>query len=116
MSTQEFTLRVAGADVRVRLEDLAGERRRVTTQKTIIVPCGFVDQRKAEQNRAAEANGGRAPIGDSHGAWQKVGEIPLGFLLSKIPMDALEDRKAILKLLSDPDHRHMRSDAAHRRL
>lgn len=59
------------------------------------------DQRK--QNR-------RAPLGDKHGAWQKVCELPVSWLMGKIPPDAWEDRRAIAKLINDRDVRGLRTD------
>jgi hypothetical protein len=56
----------------------------------------------------------RAPLGDSHGAWQKVAEVPTTMLFDKVPPDALEDNKAINRWLNDPDMRAFRTDGAHR--
>lgn len=56
----------------------------------------------------------RAPRGDSHGAWQKVAEVPYNWLFSKVP--ELEDAKAVAKLLNDSDYRRLRCDGTHRRL
>lgn len=65
----------------------------------------LANQRK--QNR-------RAPLGDSHGAWQKVAELPVSWLMGKIPPDAWEDKKTIAKLINDSDVRGLRTDGDHR--
>lgn len=54
--------------------------------------------------------GGRAPLGDSHGAWQKIAEVPFNLLADKIPVEAWEDQKAIAKVLNDRDLRYFRTD------
>lgn len=56
----------------------------------------------------------RAPLGDSHGAWQKVAEIPVSYLMGKLPPDAWEDRKALSKIIGDRDVRKLRTDGDHR--
>lgn len=58
----------------------------------------------------------RAPLGDSHGAWQKVCEIPMTLFMEKLPPHAWEDKKAIAKLVNDPDLRLFRTDGTHRRM
>jgi hypothetical protein len=58
----------------------------------------------------------RAPLGDSHGAWQKVAEIPMTLFMEKLPPHAWEDKKAIAKLANDPDLRLFRTDGDFRRL
>lgn len=42
-----------------------------------------------------------APLGDSHGAWSKMGELPLSFLTNRVPPDAWEDEKAIARVLEE---------------
>lgn len=55
-----------------------------------------------KKNAEGRSRSGRiAPLGDSHGAWVKVGEIPLDFLLDRIPPDAWEDTKAVEKVLEE---------------
>jgi hypothetical protein len=71
----------------------------------------FLDRLKAMRDQER-----RAPMGDSTGCWQKVAEIPVSFLLNRIPADAWDDQKAIGSLLNDPDLRAFRTDGNHRRL
>ena len=56
----------------------------------------------------------RAPLGDSHGGYQKVAEIPASMLFDKIPPDAWDDKKAVNRILNDPDMRAFRTDGTHR--
>lgn len=56
----------------------------------------------------------RAPLGDSHGAWQKVAEIPMTLFLEKLPPHAWEDKAAVRKLVNDPDLRLFRTDGDYR--
>ena len=56
----------------------------------------------------------RAPLGDKHGAWQKVATVPTTMLFDKVPPDALEDDKAINRWLNDADMRAFRTDGNHR--
>jgi hypothetical protein len=58
----------------------------------------------------------RAPLGDKHGAWQKVAEFPLNWFMNKLPTDAWEDMKAISKIANDGDNRAFRADGNHRRI
>jgi hypothetical protein len=58
----------------------------------------------------------RAPLGDAHGAWQKVADVPVGWLMDRLPVDAWEDKKALAKVLNDPDMRYLRADGDHRTL
>lgn len=62
----------------------------------------------------------RAPLGDSHGAWQKVGEIPLGMIYDKLPPGAWADEdtfdRAMKAVFNDGDYRAFRADGNHRRL
>lgn len=57
----------------------------------------------------------RAPLGDAHGAWQKVADVPLALIFEKIPHDAWEDKKAWAKVLNDPEVRYFRADGDYRR-
>jgi hypothetical protein len=57
----------------------------------------------------------RAPLGDSHGAWQKVAEIPLSLLMQKLPPEAWEDKRALAKIVNDADLKYFRADGNHRR-
>ena len=74
------------------------------------VPNDLLDKLAAQRNME-----NRAPLGDSHGAWQKCAEIPLTILLQKIPFDAWGDERAMAKVLNDPDLRAFRCDGNHRR-
>jgi hypothetical protein len=62
----------------------------------------------------------RAPLGDSHGAWQKVAEIPLSMIYDKLPPGGWSDPEAVDKamrgILNDSDYRLFRADGTHRRL
>jgi hypothetical protein len=69
----------------------------------------FLDLLAAQRNMEQ-----RAPLGDKHGAWQKVAEIPASMLFDKVPHDAWEDRKAVNRVLNDPDLRAFRTDGTHR--
>lgn len=42
-----------------------------------------------------------APLGDRHGAFRKVGEVPLSFAIGRIPPDAWNDEKAWDRLLTE---------------
>lgn len=106
---QQFKLRRPGVSVDVRLDRQRGKEL-VRLQQTTAIPQSFLDARAEERK-----NGGRAPLGDSHGAFQKIAEVPLALLFSKIPPDAWEDQTALRKLLNDPDIRKFRSDAEGRR-
>lgn len=108
---QQFKVRgQPGSKVDVQLEPASIGKHRIRLQQTTAIPRAFLDAR-AEERKAA----GRAPLGDSHGAWQKVAEIPLSLLFAKIPPDAWQDERALNKLLNDPDLRFFRSDGEHRR-
>lgn len=85
-----------------------GRLRWATTQ---LIPERFLDRLQAERAAAPR----RAPLGDAHGAWQKVGELPLALVLQHIPPDAWEDGKAWSRLLDDRDLRRFRADGDHRR-
>lgn len=74
------------------------------------VPTDLLDRLAAERNLEK-----RAPMGDSHGSWQKVAEIPVALLLDRIPFDAWGDDRAMAKVLNDPDLRAFRADGNHRR-
>jgi hypothetical protein len=57
----------------------------------------------------------RAPLGDSHGAWQKCADnVPLALLMEKIPPEHWEDEKALARFVNDPDLRAFRTDGDHR--
>lgn len=56
----------------------------------------------------------RAPLGDKHGSWQKVADVPASILFDKIPVDAWDDRKALGRILNDSDFRAFRADGNHR--
>lgn len=86
-----------------------GTMRWATTQ---IVPEAFLD-RLAAQRAAAPR---RAPLGDRHGGWQKLGELPLALALQHIPADAWEDGKAWSQLLNDRDLGRFRAQPEGRRL
>jgi hypothetical protein len=74
------------------------------------VPQDLLDRLASARNQER-----RAPMGDSHGSWVKVAEIPLSLALQHIPMPDWEDRKAWKKLLDDPDYRAFRTDGNHRK-
>lgn len=113
---QEFTIRrLPGVENKVRLEPLSGGRHRATVMTTTAIPQSFLDARAAERGRARDDNGGRAPTGDSHGAWQKVAEIPLSLLLKHVPFDAFQDQTALRRLVNDPDFQLLRSDVEQRK-
>jgi hypothetical protein len=69
----------------------------------------FLDLLAAQRNMEQ-----RAPLGDSHGGYQKVAEIPASMLFDKIPPDAWDDKKAVNRILNDPDLRAFRTDGTHR--
>lgn len=56
----------------------------------------------------------RAPLGDSHGAYQHVAELPLALVLSQIPPELWEDEKEWKKLLNSGEYRFFRVDGDHR--
>lgn len=53
----------------------------------------------------------RAPLGESGGAWEKICEIPVSYLMGKLPPEAWEDRKALARIINDRDLRKLRCDA-----
>lgn len=67
------------------------------------------------KNAEGRKRNARAPLGDSHGGWQKIADVPFSLLMSKIPPDAWEDQAALAKLLNDPEIRAFRCDGDHRR-
>lgn len=69
----------------------------------------FLDLMAEQRNRET-----RAPLGDKHGAWQKVADVPASILFDKIPVDAWEDKKALGRILNDSDFRAFRADGNHR--
>lgn len=71
----------------------------------------FLDRLKVMRNMER-----KAPMGDSHGGWMKCAEVPVAWLLNKLPPDAWDDQKAVARLLNDPDVRYFRCDGSHRRL
>lgn len=75
----------------------------------------WVSQRLLDELKASRNQNKRAPIGDRHGSWQKVAELPLSLVLQKIPMPDWEDTRAWKKLVNDPDLRYFRADGEHRR-
>jgi hypothetical protein len=56
----------------------------------------------------------RAPMGDKHGAWQKVGDYPAAWFMDQLPKDAWEDKKALGKIINNSDNRAFRADGNHR--
>lgn len=63
----------------------------------------------------------QAPRGDRHGAWQKVGEIPLSLVWDKLrrhedPADERAFDRACARVLNDSDYRAFRADGSHRKL
>jgi len=56
----------------------------------------------------------RAPLGDKHGAWQKIADIPMKLWAEKLPPHAWDDKTAIKKLLNDPEVRLFRADGDYR--
>lgn len=111
MTEQNFTIKHRpGVATKVRLDDAGRGRHQIRLQQSTAIPTSFLDRLAAQRNA-----GGRAPMGDSHGAYQKVAEIPLALLFEKIPPDQWEDQKALAKLLNDPDLRKFRTDGLHRR-
>jgi hypothetical protein len=89
--------------VTIRVDD---DDRMVRWQAAEHIPEAFL-----ARNRMKQDKGGRAPLGDSHGAWQEVAEIPLSFLMEKLPPDAWEDEAALRRLVNDPDLKAFRTDA-----
>lgn len=69
-----------------------------------------VDDGLLRRNHERGTVTGRAPLGDSHGAWQKCAELPMSVLMEKLPPDAWQDQKALARLLNDPDNRAFRCD------
>jgi len=111
MTEQSLTIRrMPGVETKVRLDDAGRGRHQIRLQQTTAIPESFLAARAAERAAA-----GRAPLGDSHGAWQKIAEIPLALLFSRIPVDAWEDQDALAKVLNDPDLRKFRSDGDYRK-
>lgn len=76
----------------------------------------YISQEFLDRCKSMRDQERKAPRGDSHGGWMKCAEIPVSFLLSRIPADAWDDQKAIGSLLNDPDLRAFRTDGNHRRL
>lgn len=89
------------------LLDVDGDMLKWATR--VHVPDDLLD-RLAEGRKANR----RAPLGDKHGSWQKVAEIPLAHAFDKIPPDAWEDRRAWEKLLNSGELRAFRCDGDHR--
>lgn len=82
-----------------------GDRVHITNEYEI--PNQWVSQN--EEKLAACS--GRAPLGDSHGAWQLAfnAPIPLSLINKYVPMDAWNDEKAWAKLINSADYRRFRS-------
>lgn len=123
---QQFTLpsAIPGVTNRVRLESLGLGRYKVDVRTDTAISQGFLDARQREQQAALAHNHGRAPIGDSHGAYQKVAEIPLGLLMEHAPEAFAEagragfsfaDQDKLRKLINDSDFKKLRSDVPERR-
>jgi hypothetical protein len=75
---------------------------------TTRIPGAFLDGLQVQRNDAT----GRAPLGDSNGAWQKVAEIPLDLILEKLGGAAnWEDEKAWKRTVNDSDFSRFRTDA-----
>lgn len=112
-----------GVSSDVQLENLGRGRFKVDVQTTTAISQSFLDARAAEQQQALANNHGRAPMGDAHGAWQKVAEIPLALLMQHCRGSLAElaekgfsfaDQKALKRLINDPDLKKLRSDVPER--
>src|SRR5262245_3638187 len=125
MSEQEFTLpsSLPGVTNRIRLDNLGLGRYKVEVRTETAISQAFLDARAAEQNAALANNHGRAPIGDQHGAYQKIAEIPLGLLMEHCRgsfRELLErgwsfsDQKRLKRLINDGDFKKLRSDVPER--
>lgn len=88
--------------VEVEIDDLAGQVRWGVKS--------LIDGRLLDANHERGTRTGRAPLGDSHGAWQKCGEYPISVLFNKLPPEHWEDEKALAKILNDPEMRAFRCD------
>lgn len=105
-SSDGFTFERQGARTKVMLD---GQMLRWATAER--VSQEFLDRMKALRDMER-----KAPRGDSTGCWQKVAEIPVSFLLDRVPPDAWGDERAINKILNSSDFRGFRCDGNHRRL
>lgn len=92
--------------IEVDVDELAGQVRWGVTEE--------VDGRLLDANHERGTRTGRAPLGDSHGAWQKVSEIPVSVLFNKLPPEHWEDEKALARVLNDPEMRAFRCDGGRR--
>jgi hypothetical protein len=126
MSDQEFTIpsSLPGVINRIRLRRYSRAGRfKIDVQTTTAIPQSFLDERQREQQAALANNHGRAPVGDKHGAWQKVAEIPLSLLMQRAPEAFAEagragfsfaDQDKLRKLINDSDFKKLRSDVPER--
>lgn len=88
--------------VEIDIDEMAGVARWGVTEQ--------VDPLLLKRNHERGAVTGRAPLGDSHGAWVKCAEIPMSMLFEKLPPEAWEDQKALARILNDPENRAFRCD------
>lgn len=103
-------LHLSRAGVRTIIE-CQGDRYEWAT--TTVVPASLLEANQ----RARNGGSGRAPMGDRTACWQKVADhIPVEWLMSKIPVDAWGDEKAMNKLLNERDYRKFRVDGDFRKL
>ena len=99
-----FSFRRQGAATKVLLD---GQTMRWATAEWMSQE--FLDRMAALRNLER-----KAPRGDSHAGWQKVAEVPLTWLLGKVP--ELDDDRRLARVLNDSDYRYLRCDGNHRRL
>jgi hypothetical protein len=54
----------------------------------------------------------RQPLGSPENFWLKVGEYPISWLASQVPMNAWDDRKALARrVVNNRDFRRLRADS-----
>lgn len=74
----------------------------------------WLDRLKAERDLER-----RAPLGDSHGAWQKCAEIPLNIIYDNLPKEEWADghafEKAIVRVCNNSDYKMFRTDGNNRK-
>lgn len=93
--------------------ELDGRTMRHATSE--IISQEFLDSLQAQRNLNK-----RAPLGDSHGAWQKCAEIPINLIYQNMPKEEWGDERAFeratLRIANDANYRAFRTDGDHRTL
>lgn len=73
---------------------------------TEIVPSDLL----AKLAEGRKRNGRTAPLGDRHGAFVKMGEVPIALLIQKgVPASQWGDAEVLTRILNDPDYRAFKS-------